>query len=110
MIQLYLKFRNSDNHASDFISDSQKGNKTANERSDPNALKKAIADADRQNVTSIGSDNFQKPKGGGAGDQGAQRSISFSNLQSNKKIDPGPARPQSSHGGRVQQSKACIIL
>ena len=92
---------------------SQKGNKTANERSDPNALKKAIADADRHNAKAIGSDDLKKQKGGGdeGAVKGAQRSISFTALQEPKKnYDQGPPRPRSSHGGRVQQSKACIIL
>eukprot|EP00057_Strongylocentrotus_purpuratus_P017881 XP_011672355.1 PREDICTED: uncharacterized protein LOC577229 isoform X1 [Strongylocentrotus purpuratus] len=94
-------------------SDAQKGNKTINESSDPNALKKAIADADRHKLQSIGSDDFPETNGGG--DRGATggggRSFSFTSLKEPKKtFDDGPRRPHSSHGGRVNQSKTCIIL
>nr|XP_054759000.1 uncharacterized protein LOC129265046 isoform X1 [Lytechinus pictus] len=94
-------------------SDAQKGNKTINESSDPNALKKAIADADRHKLQSFGSDDYPETRGGG--DHGAAgggaRSFSFTSLKEPKKhIDDGPKRPHSSHGGRVNQSKTCIIL
>ncbi|XP_072164439.1 uncharacterized protein [Diadema setosum] len=93
-------------------SDAQKGGKTVNEKSDPNALKTAMADADRYKLNkAFGSDDIN---GGGpsAGASGG-RSLSFSDFQEPRSgfQEQERRRPASSRSNRGNNtSKACVIL
>ncbi|XP_038066294.1 uncharacterized protein LOC119736351 [Patiria miniata] len=92
--------------------DAQKGDKTANKESDPDALKTAVADADRRKATSFGNTS---PNGSPPQDKPLSRPQSVTPAGKANRASSGKPRAQSAGvggqgSGSVQKSKMCSIL
>ncbi|XP_033639739.1 uncharacterized protein LOC117300133 [Asterias rubens] len=102
--------------AKKLYTDAQKGNQTTNKESDPNALKKAVIDADNRKATSFGntpSSNSPPPV------LVSDRPHSVTPRGKTDRVTSGRPRSQSASGGPqggagqasgLQKSKMCLIL